>query len=189
MNDEVVSRIVNEARLELITFRSYLQHTNAKVDPPKEVRNAAYAAKKGGKICDFCDPDLITVVDPDFYETHKTELAELIARNKTFATSPVIFGHCSYPTDFGFRGASYPLVDGEVHIDFLEMDSTDYFDGIHDSTIRQFAEHFHEYIPSNLRQQYMNYHPSIREFYVAFGTRNSSNSFDIRRAFQVDPLK
>ena len=186
MNDEEVSRIVNEAREELIAFRSYLQHINVKAKPSIELSDAVYAAKKGRKICDFCSPDLITIIDPDFYESHKTEFS---ARTRFFAPAPVAFGHFSYPAGKGFRGASYPLVADGSHIDFVEVDSPDYFVGIDDSTIRQIGEHFHEYIPPNLREQYREHHPSIREFYVVFGTRNSSNLFDIRRAFQVDPLK
>ena len=125
----------------------------------------------------------------NFTKAHKKELEK---RDAAFSKSPVVFTHGQYTRNLqfkGLKGACYPLVDAGVHLDFLEMDNPDYFDALSDSSRIRLAEYFNDRLPPNLKEQYQADHSSVGRFYVAVGFRNLDNSYEIRRAVQIDPLR
>ncbi len=182
--EEEIKGIIADKRKGIIGIRSLIQHQHAKTEPPEEL---IYEVKDfiDKEVCKECDmPDLLTIVDPDYYKKHKDEL--VVPHYGTL--SPVFFWHLDkLPTIAfeGIRGAIYPIDDKNRHIDFIEMDNTAYFNNLSERRKKRLGRYYHEEHPHKDKPEYKAHIKSVDELYVVFANRTLDNLFDIRKVVRI----
>ncbi len=176
VEDEVL-HVLNSNAPDFCALRSMINRINLGAEVPDELANEVEDFLHTDVVCtEMCSPDLLMAIDAEFYTAHKKELAAV------GITKPVFFAHLKLPRVAKFEGISgaiYPIDISGIHTDFIEMDSTGYFNSAKNIPRDRIARYFFDNHPHKATEPYQKHLASAKELYVALGKRTPENRYEI----------